>query len=143
MKGDQREDSRPSADIKNILLLAFGRIFDIVLYPDLNNISRNEEKQGYHDVSTIFYHGHLKGRKGDTDVSVTYNNMEVVRKNKYIVINPSVNIIQNITIVNVLNKHSFSTFKIILQYSLPVEIQKRQCLPTFMSSKISINVIAS
>ena len=87
MKGDQRKGSQPSADIKNILLLAFGRIFDIVLYPDLNNISRNEEKQG----SSIFYHGHLKGRKGDTDVSVTYNNMEVVRKNKYIVINPSVN----------------------------------------------------
>ena len=81
MKGDQRKDSQPSADIKNILLLAFGRIFDIVLYPDLNNISRKEEKQGYLDVSSIFYHGHLKGRKGDTDVSVTYTNMEVVRKN--------------------------------------------------------------
>ena len=84
MKGDQRKDSQPSADIKNILLLAFGRIFDIVLYPDLNNISRNEEKQGYPDVSSIFYHGHLKGRKGDTDVSVTYNNMELVRKHKHI-----------------------------------------------------------
>ena len=90
-KEDQRKDIQPSSDIKNILLLAFGRIFDIVLYPDLNNISRNEEKQGYHDVSSIFYHGHLKGRKGDTDVSVTYNNMEVVRKNKCIMVNPSVN----------------------------------------------------
>ena len=92
MKGDQRKDTQPSADIKNILLLAFGRIFDIVLYPDLNNISRNEEKPGYSDVFSIFYHGHLKGRKGDTDVSVTYNNMEVVRKNMYKVVNPSVNI---------------------------------------------------
>ena len=82
MKGDQRKDSQPSADIKNILLLAFGRIFDIVLYPDIKNISRqwNAKRHGYHDVTSIFYHGYLKGRKEDTDVSVTYNNMEVVRK---------------------------------------------------------------
>ena len=82
----QIKDTLPTADIKNVLLSAFGRIFDIVLYPDIKNISRlwNAEKKGYHDVTSIFYHGYLKGRKEDTDVSVTYNNMELVRKHKHI-----------------------------------------------------------
>ena len=85
-KKDQIKDILPSADIQNVLLSAFGRIFDIVLYPDIKNISRlwNAEKQRYHDMSSIFYHGYLKGRKEDTDVSVTYNNMELVRKHKHI-----------------------------------------------------------
>ena len=86
-KKDKIKDILHSADIQNVLLSAFGRIFDIVLYPDIKNISRlwNAEKKGYHDVSSIFYHGYLKGRKEDTDVSVTYNNIELVRKHKHII----------------------------------------------------------
>ena len=65
----------------NVLFSAFGRIFDIVLYPDHIKIPAKEQI-GYSSPSqstpTIFYHGHIKGMKKESDVSLTFHDKKLV-----------------------------------------------------------------
>ena len=66
----------------NVLFAAFGRIFDIVLYPDHKRIQLKRKAKNELDYSpSIFYHGHLKGMKKTSEVSLTFNNLELVRTN--------------------------------------------------------------
>ena len=79
-------DTKPqSLEIMNVLFSAFGRIFDIVLYPDHKKISARE-KHGHSGKSeftqSIFYHGYLKGMKKESEVSLTFHNMELVSVKK-------------------------------------------------------------
>ena len=64
----------------NVLFAAFGRIFDIILYPDHKRIqSTRKEKNGVEHSSSIFYHGHLKGMKKKSEVSLAFHDLELVR----------------------------------------------------------------
>ena len=78
---DQENLEYHSSGSINVLFVAFGRIFDIVLYPDhkriplqrQSNYSSNQE-----DSTSIFYHGHLKGMQDKSEVSLTFQGMELV-----------------------------------------------------------------
>ena len=62
----------------NFLFSAFGRIFDIVLYPDHKKISAREQSGKSEFTPSVFYHGYIKGMKKESEVSLTFYNMELV-----------------------------------------------------------------
>ena len=65
----------------NVLFIAFGRIFDIVLQPDHKKIQKSMKTDTsiHRDSPSIFYHGHLKGMHENSEVSLTFHDMELVR----------------------------------------------------------------
>ena len=69
----------------NVLFIAFGRIFDIVLYPDHKRIPSTRKDTDALDLEnseSIFYHGHLKGMQHKSDVTLTFHEMELVSLDK-------------------------------------------------------------
>ena len=78
---DQAKDGKYAVESINVLFIAFGRIFDIVLQPDHKQIQKSMKTDTsiHRDSPSIFYHGHLKGMQENSEVSLTFHDMELVR----------------------------------------------------------------
>ena len=61
-----------------MLFSALGKIFDVVLYPDLKEVKGNFSE--LKPALSVFYHGHLKGMKDDSYISATFQDGQLVSK---------------------------------------------------------------
>ena len=78
------QENRINLESINLLFSAFNRIFDIVMYPEHKKIKRMRSETGRSridkDASSVFYHGHLKGMKEESDVSFIFHDRKIVSK---------------------------------------------------------------
>ena len=84
-KEDSVKEGYQASGSINVLFIAFGRIFDIVLYPDHKRIPsarKDTDALDLENSESIFYHGHLKGMQYKSDVTLTFHEMELVSLNK-------------------------------------------------------------
>ena len=60
----------------NVFFSAFGKFFDVLLCPDLKDVSVDFSE--LNPALSVFYHGHLKGIKDDSYISVTFQDGQLV-----------------------------------------------------------------
>ena len=77
---DLANDGNYEVESINVLFIAFGWIFDIVLQPDHKKIQKSmkTDTSTHRNSPSIFYHGHLKGMQENSEVALTFHDMELV-----------------------------------------------------------------